>query len=465
MTGRACPPPPSRTARLVLLACFVVGAAVRFIGLTKESFWLDEGWALDLIDRASLGDVVRAASREVHPPLYFVLSWVWSRAFGLSDVELRSLSALVATASVPAAWCLARRLVAPRAALVATAIVALSPLLVKQAHDIKQYSLVVLLATVSTERFLAFAQGRSNRPLVGWAFATVLLAYTHFIGLTALLAQDVLILVGVPRAARRGRDLLVPFAVGHALVALAVAPWVSFVVVAMRRFQGFPGTQSPGALWRALVGIAGTARGVVLLFGLAAAGLVRRRLRGRAVPRGLRAAVTLGAIPLVVPWVVSALTSPSFATRIVIHAVPPLAAALGAGLVNLARPARRGLVVALSISVVALGLVWLHPRVEREQWREAAARLSSEARPGDAVLSLGVPDGRLLRHYLPVGGPAVLDVSAGIPAPVSGGGRLFLVPSIHTTDLDGWRARIAERGWHERESTSFVMVRVLRFDP
>ena len=148
-----------------------------------------------------------------------------------------------------------------------------------------------------------------------------------------------------------------------------------------------------------------------------------------------------------------------------IPAIPPLAAALGVGLVHLARPARRGLAVALAVSVIALGLVWLHPRVGREQWREAAAIVASEARPGDAVLALGVPDGHLLRHYLPPCCPTVLGASAGIPAPVPGGGRLFLVPSIHTTDLEEWRATLAGRGWREGVSTSLVMVRVLRFDP
>ncbi len=465
MTRPGSPPPTSRTAHLVFAACLAAGAALRFTGLTRESLWLDEGWALNIIDRASLGDVIRTASGEVHPPFYYILAWIWSQVFGLSDVALRSFSALLGAAAVPAAWTLARRLVAPRAALVAMAIVALSPLLIKQAHDIKQYSLVLLLATISTERFLAFAQGASNKPLIGWTIATTLLAYTHFIGLTAVLAQAVLLGFGVPRAERRARDLLAPWLVGHGVVVLAVAPWVPYLVAAMGRFQGFPGTQTPHALWRALVGIAGTARGVAMLFGLAALGLLLRWRRGRRLPPGFRAALTLGAIPIIVPWVVSALTHPSFVTRITIHAVPPLAAALGAGLVGLLRRPRRALAIAMAVSLVALGLVRLRPRIEREQWREAAALVASESRPGDRVLALGVPDGRLLRHYLPQGGPAVLDATSGIPSASPDGGRLYLVPSTHTKRFDAWRERLLRQGWREGESTQFKLVRVVRFGP
>jgi 4-amino-4-deoxy-L-arabinose transferase-like glycosyltransferase len=465
MKGLAQPAPPSRLARLVLFACIAVGAAIRFTGLEKESLWIDEGWVLDVIQRPTLWDAIRAASETVHPPLHAVLlrGWVW--LFGESDAALRSLSALVSTLAIPASWALARRLVAPRAALAATAIVALSTLLVRHAHDAKQYSLLLLLATLSTERFLAFAQGRSKAPLVGWTVVTVLLLYTHFLGAAVVLAQDALVFLGVPRAARSRRELLRPLLVGHVVVVAAVAPWAPFLFGSMPTFRGFPGSESPRALWRAFETIAGTARGTAILFGLAGLALLLRRRRGRAAPRGLRAGLLLATVPLVGPWIVSALTFPSFATRLAIPAVPPLAAAAGAGLVRLVRPARRGLFVALAVCVVALGLAWLHPRVGREQWREAAAYVASQAEPGDAVLAIWIPDAILLRRYLGPGGPPVLEARDGHPTAVPGGGRLFVVPSVHTRSVDSLRCSLASRGWHESAEKPFVMVRVLVFDP
>lgn len=451
--------------RFTLLACFVVGAVLRFTNLTKESFWLDEGWLLHVIDRASVFDVVREAAKDIHPPLQYILLWGWARVFGESDAALRSLSAVFATASIPATWALARRLVAPRAALVATVIVALSPLLLLHAHDAKQYSLVLLLATISTERFLAFAQRGSHRALAGWAVATILLAYTHVIGVTAVLAQDALILVGIPRAVRHGRALLVPWFIGHVAVILAVAPVVPSLVAATPGFQGFPGSQSPHILWRAFKSIEGGRVATMLMVALSAAGLMLGRLRGRAVPRGLRASLVLAAIMILGPWAASALTFPSFARRLLIPGIPPLAIGLGVGLMRLASPARRGLPVALAVCAIAVGISSLHPRVEREQWREASAFIGSNAKPGDAVLSLGVPDGILLRRYLPKGGPEVLDGSAKIPSPSPGGARLFVVSSSHTEDLEVWRAALVARGWRESASTPFVLMRVLRYDP
>lgn len=459
--------PSSRVVASVLLACCLVGAALRFTGLTRESFWIDEGYLLGVVDHASVWDVVHDASTDVHPPLSYVLLWAWMHVFGDSDAAIRSLSALFATASIPAAWLLARRLVAPRAALVATTMVALSTLLVSHAHDAKQYSLVLLLATLSTERFLAFAQGRSNRPMIAWAILTILLAYTHVVGATTILAQDALLWLGwVPRASRGRRELLRPWAVGHVVVAAAVAPWVHFLVAAIPGFQGFPDSQRPRALWKALVGIAGSARGMFSLFVPAAVGVALRLRRGRSFPGGLRAALVLGTIPLVLPWIVSALTSPSFASRLMIAAVPPLAAAVGVGLVALVRSARWRLTGALALVVVALVFARFHRRVQREQWREADALIAAEAGAYDRILALGAADAILLRRYAAAAGPSVVEVHAPdeVPSPTPGIRRLYVVPSVHTTNIDEWRRALLARGWREGRQSQLVMIRVLRFD-
>jgi mannosyltransferase len=464
--GGAAPPRPprSRAATLVVLACFAVGGALRFVGLTKESFWLDEGWLLSFADHASLRDALRAATHDVHPPLNTVLVWGWIRLFGDSDAAVRSLSALFATAALPAAWLLLRRLATPRAAIVALALAALSPLLVRYAHDARQYSLVVLLATLSTERFLAFAQGRSDRPLLGWAIVTTLLAWTHVVGATTVLAQDVVLLAGwVPRTARPRRAMLGRLAIAHAAVAALVAPWVPFLWASRGDFHGYADSQRVQVLWRAATDVAGTSRGFVLLLAGAAIGLFLRRRRGRAWPRALPAALVLGVVPILLPWAVSAATFPSFATRLGIAGVVPLAAAMGMGLASLARRPSLRLPAALALVVVATGLVRLHPRVEREQWREAAALVAAEAGPHDAVLALGATDAILLRRYLPPGGPPVLVAKEGLPSPSSSLERLFVVPSVHTVDFEPWRRTLREHGWRDGAESALVMIRVVRF--
>ena len=52
---------------------------------------------------------------ESTPPLYYVLAWLWTHVFGTGEVGLRSLSALLGTATIVVVWALGRRLGGDRA--------------------------------------------------------------------------------------------------------------------------------------------------------------------------------------------------------------------------------------------------------------------------------------------------------------------------------------------------------------
>jgi Dolichyl-phosphate-mannose-protein mannosyltransferase len=64
---------------------------------------------------------------EPTPPLYYVVAWFWSRIFGTDEAGLRSFSALIGTATVPATYAAARQFLSQRSAFVAAALVAVSP--------------------------------------------------------------------------------------------------------------------------------------------------------------------------------------------------------------------------------------------------------------------------------------------------------------------------------------------------
>ena len=58
------------------------------------------------------------------PPLYYVLAWLWSRPFGLSEAGLRSFSALAGTLTVPLAYDAGKHLISERAGLLTAGLMA-----------------------------------------------------------------------------------------------------------------------------------------------------------------------------------------------------------------------------------------------------------------------------------------------------------------------------------------------------
>src|SRR5438067_4239503 len=90
-------------------AIAVAGAVLRFATLGVQSYWLDEAATVHLV-RKGFGPMISGVARgESTPPLYYALAWVWAKVFGTGEVGLRSLSALLGTATIVVAYALGRR--------------------------------------------------------------------------------------------------------------------------------------------------------------------------------------------------------------------------------------------------------------------------------------------------------------------------------------------------------------------
>ena len=147
------------------LALIVALAAVlRFATLGVPSYWLDEFTSLNET-QGSLSTVLDSVKHaEGGPPLYLVLLWGWRKVFGDGEIAIRSMSALLGTATVPVAFAAGRELASRRAGLFAAALTATSPLLIWYSQDVRTYALLVFLAALSF-MFFAYALEREEP---GW---------------------------------------------------------------------------------------------------------------------------------------------------------------------------------------------------------------------------------------------------------------------------------------------------------
>ena len=159
----------------------LVGAALRFATLGLQSYRYDEAVTVVRVLHPNFFDTVAAVpGSESTPPLYYMVAWLWSTLFGTAEVQLRSLSALAGTASIAVVYLGARALpLSRRSALVAAAIVAVSPVLIWFSQDARSYSLAFLLSALSF-LFFASARGGSRRHLVWWAVCSALAIATHY---------------------------------------------------------------------------------------------------------------------------------------------------------------------------------------------------------------------------------------------------------------------------------------------
>ncbi|MGH2956834.1 MAG: glycosyltransferase family 39 protein [Solirubrobacterales bacterium] len=202
---------------MALAVIIALAAALRFWGIDGQSFWSDEYFTHLHASQAGFGAMLSSVSEEeVSPPLYHVLAWLWVHAFGTGDAGLKSLSALLGTATVPVVYVGVHQLASRRAALVAAALVATSPLLVWYSQEARPYSLLILLSAASFAFFARALRAPSRGALAGWAAASSLALASHYLAGLLIVPEAALLFVRL-RESRRA------VAVATGVVALVVA--------------------------------------------------------------------------------------------------------------------------------------------------------------------------------------------------------------------------------------------------
>jgi len=99
-----------------MTAVIVLAACLRFMDLGKLELWLDECGAV--LMAASPQGLLHELARDNNPPLYFLLLKGWIGVFGLGEVAVRSMSAVIGVLTVAALGLCLRSLGLPRRAVV-----------------------------------------------------------------------------------------------------------------------------------------------------------------------------------------------------------------------------------------------------------------------------------------------------------------------------------------------------------
>ena len=183
----------------------VVGAAARIAAYAQNrSLWYDEAaLALNIARRGFVDLVAPLDFLQTAPPLFLWAERVMVLLFGVNEWALRVVPLVCGILTAPMMWRVARRLLSAPVAVLAVALVALSPTLVRYAAEVKPYASDALVTLLILDQTIAAAQGRSGvaewrrLALVGLAAIVsstpsvfVLAGVIAFMASSALLAKD-----------------------------------------------------------------------------------------------------------------------------------------------------------------------------------------------------------------------------------------------------------------------------------
>ena len=367
----------------------LLGVALRFATLDRQSFWSDEALTALLARMDFTHMVMTVSETESTPPVYYVLVWAWAKAFGYGEFGLRSLSALAGSATVPVTYLAATTLVGRRAGVAAAGLVAVSPPLLWYSQEARSYALAVLFCAASFAAFARALDRPTSRSLALWATASVLAVGTHYFA-TFVVGAELIWLV----ASRRCGAVL------RAAAAVIVGAVALLPLALEQRGNGFAeyiGTAGGGLVDRVVVLVKQFLVGPALPADRAVAGVVALLLVASLVPlatrtstgarRAARVSATIGGAAIAVPVALAAVGLDYLNTRNALVGFVPLAVAASSGL-TLAAPRALGAVALLMVGCILLTVVVaVDPSYHRPDWRGFARDVGAPAVPRILVVA------------------------------------------------------------------------------
>ncbi len=380
---------------LFLLAILTLAVVLRVIALTTREIQYDDAFSVFLAQRP-LGDIIAGTAADTMPPLYYFLLHFWMAAFGSGLAVLRLLSVLLSLLALLVFFDLGRRMFGIEAGLWIALLIAISPIQIYHAQDMRMYALLELTQGFYFWCFIGLSDKLiSNRRRValwvGLILAGAASMYTHNLAVFGLLIADAYLLVQ-----RRWKDLLRLLAAQAAILLLAL-PWLLLVPAQIAKVQRAFWTPRPGLveifqavmmfsvnlpLEGALMIIAAVLSVQILVI------VVIETMRGWRESPGVR---LLALILLLLPgtlFAISYLMRPVFVPRGFL--ISSLAYSALAGWI-ISRPGRRGIGVILAVTVIAAAAVSLlsfytYKAFPRSAFREAAAYLGAVDREDVLIL-------------------------------------------------------------------------------
>jgi len=342
---------------------------------------MDELWAATYT-QLGLKDLLVAVVRfDVHPPAYYVQMNAWAALFGRTDAALLANSVAWSLLTIVAVWLVSARLLSPAIGLVAAALTALSGSEVFYGQELRMYAMIGALTLLSwhlAERYIRDGTW-------AWLIAVLsVLALSHGASIVPISCVAVYLALRLGlRELPRPRHLALFFAIGV----------ICLPTVVNSMFRGVSHTQSPDA---SMVGatVAGW------LFGYhppleawtiaAGAGIIALATVAAlaADPKARPMVLAFIVWPVVFVLALSLTLRPIWIARLMAFCAPFACIALAAVLVRFwsrwrAPTLAVGLALAVTMTVHAVGQASDGRKME---YRETAAFLRDNARPGDLIL-------------------------------------------------------------------------------
>lgn len=178
---------------LFFILIIIANVILKSFFLDATPFWYDE--MISIKDtQLDFGHIKHEAEWDNNPPFYYYCLWVWHSIIPISEFGSRFLSVLFVAFAIGLFYLFARKNFDNRTAVASAVLLTLSNFILFYAQETRAYSLVLLLAVISTTQFFKYLKDPKVFNLVLLSFVNFLVIYTHYLAGLIVFVQYLVIL-------------------------------------------------------------------------------------------------------------------------------------------------------------------------------------------------------------------------------------------------------------------------------
>ena len=204
-----------------------MGMAILVTNLANyEPLWVDEGWSMIVTGQESPVAVTQMVAKDVHPPLYFYLLYLWRIIAGDSVFAARFLTVLMTLISAALIYRLGADFFGRFTGGLSATLYILHDLVIVLGREVRQYPLLQLLTILTVWTYWQFRQNPTRRRGLWIVLSGSALLWTNYWGGFVLLALALDTLI-------TQRRRIMPYIFVYGLIALSFVPWLPVLYAQM----------------------------------------------------------------------------------------------------------------------------------------------------------------------------------------------------------------------------------------
>lgn len=405
-----------KSNKVIILSILLLGVLLRIYDLDRQSISGVEAFSIWLAEQ-DLYQIVLITSRDVHPPLYYIILHYWIDLFGDSEVSSRFLSAAFGILAIFVMYKVGDLVFKESVGILSSLILALSVFHIQFSQQARMYSLMSLLTLCSFYFFIQMFKRGTLTDSIGYLTATILLAYSHYYGLFIILVQNIYLLTIFIFFRDRSAEGNINFrrwVLLEFILLIMYIPWMRILITQILKVESglytsefwlqvptihtifhsfieYSGSQSLFCLFLILVPFS------IVTFSRNEIGISRKDLWKFSDSYSLN--VTISNVnrisllllwlwtPIILPFIISQFAASIYITRGSIVASLPFYMLVANGIETINKSRSINLILASLIIIFSLiSVSRYYNTVTKEQWKEIASYIDANEKQGDLVL-------------------------------------------------------------------------------